>query len=149
MPSKVQKAKFNKAIEAAEDENKKESWLHNGLTPSAYAVMITYGYSDQKGWLSDAAIMKAEADTSFNKDAKEFSKTFANMKHWLLNNKVGKLGGNKKNMALLLEDEKSFAETYFGKAKTPAAKKLSKKQQEEAKRAEVMRASIAEKAVVS
>lgn len=145
VPSKVQKAKFNKVAEAAAEKNQKESWLHCGLTPSAYAMLITYGISDQKAWLSDAAIMKAESDTAFAKDAKEFSKAFANMRHWLMSNPVGRAGGNKKNLALLIEDEKSFAETYFGKktAKTPV-KALSKKQQEEATRVEIMRNSIKE-----
>lgn len=132
-PSKVQKSKFNKVAEVAAEDNQKESWLHNGMTASGYAVMIAYGASDQKQWLSDAAIMKAEADHAFGKDAKEFSRVFQGMKRWLLQNKVGRAGGNKVRLAELAEDEKSFAAVYFANAGKPTK---GKKAEAEAAHAE-------------
>ena len=115
------KSRLSKA-EAPAESNEKESYLHSGLNVAAYACLIAFGASNQREWLSDAVLEKAESE-GLGKDQKATAGVFQGMKHWLLNSKVGRAGGNKANLKELAEFEALSAEVYFGaktKSKTKA-----------------------------
>ena len=111
--SRLMKNRLSK-VEATES-NEKESYLHSGMNVVAYACLVSFGASNQREWLSDAILEKAESE-GLGKDPKTTASVFQGMKHWLLNSKVGRAGGNKANLKELAEFEKTAEEVYFGKA---------------------------------
>ena len=112
-------SRFGK-VEQSTESNEKESYLHSGLSVAAYACLVHLGAANQKEWLSEAVLNTAEAE-GLGKDEKLTAAVFQSMKHWLLNSKVGRAGGNKANLKELAEAEA----IYLGAAK-PKAKAKAK-----------------------